>query len=64
MTQREFDGLPGLLSRAQFLAVTGLTDWKFRELKRDRVLREYRNGGKGYSRYYKAQAGEIGGWKT
>ncbi|MBK8001716.1 MAG: hypothetical protein IPK15_24185 [Verrucomicrobia bacterium] len=70
MTQEQFDKLPGLLTRAQFMVVTGLTELKLRaEVEAGLVTRwkpskptraSYK---KAYHRYYKHEAAKIGGFK-
>lgn len=74
MTQREFDGLPGLLTRKVFLAATGLHGRDLRRMRRTGELkvftRKWRTVGewKGRKRqpaplYYKSEAARITGFK-
>ena len=63
MTQKEFDELPGLLTRAQFLAATGLTRHKLHEGVTGGQIRRYKLTKTGYGKYYKAEAARIGGFE-
>lgn len=68
MTQTEFDTLPGLLTRAQFIAATGLTRHKVRELRRLKMVGTYRPPVQpdcqiAYDKYYKRDAARIGGFE-
>ena len=64
MTQKEFDELPGLLTRKQFMAVTGLQSRQVDELRKSReigVWRPFKRGA--YGKYYKADAGRMAGYQ-
>lgn len=63
MTQQEFDGLPGLMTRKQFMQVTGLNKENLRELCTDKnKLKRYHPKKGGYAKYYKRDAARIGGF--
>jgi hypothetical protein len=67
MTQVQFDGLPGLLSPSQFIAVTGLSREKLRLERESGGLPSWtgapRSGRKRtYRKYYKRDAGKLAGF--
>lgn len=70
MTQEQFDALPGLLTRRQFMIVTGLSELKLRAEVEAGLVRRWRPSRptrtyykKSYARYYKTDAAHIGGFK-
>ena len=65
MTQAEFDKLPGLISRAMFMAITGLKWYDLDGpdgLRAKGKVRVYKR--KRYSLYYKADAAPWAGFKV
>lgn len=73
MTQAEFDGLPGLLTRSQFLSATGLGKDALRELVLARKIDVYgprttrgprlKAKRKPKCKYYKREAARFGGFR-
>ena len=70
MTQEQFDALPGLLTRRQFMTVTGLTEPKLRVEVEAGLVRRWRPSRptrkyytKAYARYYKADAATLTGFR-
>lgn len=62
MTQKEFDGLPGLLSRKEFLRVTGLNRYNLRELVLSGEVKVVRMPVKG--KYRKLDAARLMGLRN
>ena len=67
MTQDQFNRLPGLLTLAQFITVSGMTRHKVREAVDAGVIGSHRGPPdrgrkKSYRKYYKHDAARIGGF--
>lgn len=62
MTQEQFTKLPALLTRQQFLVVTGLSLRKLREYSEAGLVKRFREKTDKYSRYYKRDAARISGF--
>jgi DNA-binding transcriptional MerR regulator len=63
MTQNEFDALPGLLTRAQFMAITGLSKDKLRVEVQAKLIGTHKSKPNGYAKYYKRDAARLGGFE-
>lgn len=68
MTQFEFDQLPGLLTRAQFLAATGINHAKLVDYVAGGMVTPHKAARKkgcktSYARYFKREAASIGGFQ-
>jgi len=62
-TQAEFDRLPAMVSRSEFLDWTGYSASELREeVEADRI-KVYRPKNHTKARYYKAEIARLGGWK-
>lgn len=62
-TQDNFNKLPGLLSRAEFKHWTGLSDEGLDASVKSGEIQSRKNGDRGYKKYFKWQAAEVGGFK-
>ena len=62
-TQAEFDKLPAMVSRAEFMDWTGMNHNEVAEEVTAKRVEIYRPKGQTKARYYKREIARLGGWK-